>query len=93
MAILRKDTRGPQVSPLQPPPTQRGCAAGTDGSFDARIRQALRALLAQHLDPQGRRLVAGGALRTIEGNRSLRVSGFSHVPSRTDRLLGQGGLP
>lgn len=37
--------------------------------------------------------VQDGMLYTLEGNRSPRVQGFSHVQSRLDKLLGYGHLP
>lgn len=37
--------------------------------------------------------VKDGQLYTIEGNRSPKVEGFSHVLSRMDKLLGFGSIP
>ena len=92
METLRRSRHGPQAQYLQNLLTRRGYAISARNAVDPKVRAACGVPVAE---PGSARSAFGDRrhVMSIDGNRILRVQGFSYVLSRMDRLLGCGRVP
>ena len=91
--ILHKGDEGSAVSQLQQLLSQRGYAAGVDGTFDSTTWQALRAFQTQNLDQHGQPLVIDGVAGPLTWWSLQHPKPFIETPTAVDyaTLPGSGG--